>query len=334
TGTLTGGQLQLDDEMIIVGPSSVRSRPLVAKIRGLQSHKQLQESLSPGRRAAVNLGGIGYNQVRRGDALVRSNQWEPTTTMDCSLHVLAALGHEVGRRGAYHAYIGAGEHPSALRVLGPSSIQPGEQSCVRVRIPHPLPLLPGDRYVLRESGRSETVGGGEILDVAPVLPASRARPTRSSQRVVAERGWIEADLLERLTGEKLDPNVGRWLADPAVLAKAEEAVRRSLEVAGPKGVDLAHLDERLRAVVSSGAQNGATKMGGVTIRKGRAYLDTASPVDSLARHPFALALAEAGFRPPDPTGVDRGELRRLVEEGVVVERDGAYFAPDALDEAA
>ncbi|MGH7747067.1 MAG: SelB C-terminal domain-containing protein, partial [Candidatus Dormibacteria bacterium] len=26
--------------------------------------------------------------------------------------------------------------------------------------------------------------------------------------------------------------------------------------------------------------------------------------------------------------------RRLVEEGVVVERDGAYFAPDALDEAA
>ena len=33
-----------------------------------------------------------------------------------------------------------------------------------------LPLLPGDRYVLRETGRDETVGGGEVLDVHPVLP--------------------------------------------------------------------------------------------------------------------------------------------------------------------
>ena len=42
--------------------------------------------------------------------------------------------------------------------------------------------VPGDRFVLRESGRDETVGGGEVLDVAPVLPgvegaARRARST-------------------------------------------------------------------------------------------------------------------------------------------------------------
>ncbi|GIS98574.1 MAG: hypothetical protein CM1200mP26_02870 [Acidimicrobiales bacterium] len=28
-------------------------------------------------------------------------------------------------------------------------------------------ITPGDRFVLRESGRSETVGGGEVLDVDP-----------------------------------------------------------------------------------------------------------------------------------------------------------------------
>ena len=51
-------------------------------------------------------------------------------------------------------------------------------------------------------GRDETVGGGEVLDVAPVLPASRARPDRRVERVVAERGWVDADELELLTGER------------------------------------------------------------------------------------------------------------------------------------
>ena len=32
----------------------------------------------------------------------------------------------------------------------------------------------GDRYILRDSGRGETVGGGEILDAQPLLKSSIA----------------------------------------------------------------------------------------------------------------------------------------------------------------
>ena len=76
-----------------------------------------------------------------------------------------------------------------------------------------VPLVPGDRFVLRETGRDETVGGGEVLDVAPVLPACRGRPDRDVERVVAERGWIDAAELERLTGEHRVPTIGRWVVD-------------------------------------------------------------------------------------------------------------------------
>ncbi|MDP5334772.1 MAG: hypothetical protein NWR54_07285, partial [Paracoccaceae bacterium] len=48
----------------------------------------------------------------------------------------------------------------------------------------PMPLLPGDRFVLRESGRDETIGGGEVLDIEPVLRASSAAPDRTIERVV------------------------------------------------------------------------------------------------------------------------------------------------------
>ena len=56
--------------------------------------------------------------------------------------------------------------------------------------------------------------------------------------------------------------------------------------------------------------------------------------DPLAGHPFVTALEAALFAPPDPTGVDRGELHELVRRGAVVERDGCYFAPTAVTEAA
>ena len=89
------------------------------------------------------------------------------------------------------AYLGSGEHPARVRVLGSETIPAGGEGAVRVFLPRSLPLLPGDRFILRESGRDETVGGGEVLDIAPVLRASRASPDRSVDRLVRERGgWV------------------------------------------------------------------------------------------------------------------------------------------------
>ena len=56
--------------------------------------------------------------------------------------------------------------------------------------------------------------------------------------------------------------------------------------------------------------------------------------DPLADHPFLAALEAGGVTPPSPEGIDRAELRELVRRGLVVERDGLYFAPSAIDAAA
>lgn len=331
TGTLAGGGMAVDDEVSLVPPGTT------VRIRALQSHQVAVEALGPGRRVAANLAGVGHRQVGRGQAVVRPGQWHATRVVDATLRVLATLDHDVSRRGAHVAHIGSGEHPVRLRVLGPDAIAAGAVGLVRIHLPVALPLVAGDRYVLRESGRGETVGGGEVLDVAPVLPASRARPDRSIDRVVAERGWVEAAELERLTGERRPATVERWVVDPAALDTAVAELAASVDAAGPLGLDVATLDDRQRAVLSAGVAGEASEppwdgLAGVVVEGGQARRRAAP--DPLADHPWLAALEAAPFNPPPPDGVDRAEVRELVRRGSVVAADGTWFGGAAVATAA
>jgi selenocysteine-specific elongation factor len=312
------------------GGGSLDRAGLPARVRSLQRHQQRVERIGPGTRTAANLAGLSHDRLWRGQALVRPGQWAPTRSLDASLSVLPGLDHDVTRRGAYHLYAGSGEHPARLRVLGAPALAPGESGLVRIQLPTPLPLLPGDRYVLRESGRVETVGGGEVLDVAPVLPPSRARPDRSVERVVAERGWIEAALLERLTGEPAAPNVaGRWVVSPQALDEVRAALRARVRAAGPLGLDTSVLSERERAVMRQDHE--------LVVDAGRVMV--AGTADAAAgelaqAQPWLAALEAQPFSPPPPEGIDPQVVRELVRRGVVVARDGMYFASSAVQGAA
>lgn len=178
TGTLAGGSLAIDDEVEVISETGVRR----GRIRGLQSFGTTSPQLEPGCRAALNLAGIGHRELRRGDALVTPHRWHLTRVMDASLVAVASLAKPIRSGGAYIAYIGSGEHAVRLRLLGPSPIRAGEEGLVRLTLPRSLPLLPGDRYVLRDSGSATTVGGGEFLDVSPVLRPSR-KPGRTARSI-------------------------------------------------------------------------------------------------------------------------------------------------------
>ena len=196
TGTLADGAVHLDQRMVVQpGGAEVR-------VRSIQRAGHAVDAIGPGERVALNLAGIDHRSIERGDAVIEPDRWRLTRRVDASLTVLAAFDHDVSRRGAYLAYIGSGEYPVTMRVLGHERLVPGATGAVRLFLPDGLPLLPGDRYVLRESGRDETIGGGEILDIDPVLKASIAAPDRTIDRLVREREWIRVADVEALTGER------------------------------------------------------------------------------------------------------------------------------------
>ncbi len=317
TGTSIDGSFAVGDTMI-VGPDL---RP--CRIRSIQNHGRSVQSIGPGHRVALNLSGIEHADVTRGDVITRADEWHHTDRFDASLSVLGSLTHPVSRRGAYRVHIGSADVPARLRVIGPDALDPGTSGFVRVHLDRPFPLLPGDRFVVRDSGRSETIGGGEILDVSPVRPVSRATPDRSVERIVAERGWIESDELRRLTGVLREPDVGRWVVDTDVLGRARHELVDAVDRAGADGFDIGLLDERLRALLVT--------MDDLVVDGDR--VRRPGTIDPLLTHPVIEQLRSQGCAPEAPSNVSPGDLRRLERAGVLVECDGLWFHVEALETA-
>lgn len=318
TGTLTGGMVRVDDEFVLLpGGHGVR-------VRALQSQYAERTKVGPGNRVAANLSGVSHDQLTRGDVLVRAGDWHLTRRVDASLHVLDSLDRPVTRRGAHLLYLGSGEHPVRVRVLGPDAIEPGASGSVRIHLPVELPLVPGDRFILRESGQGVTLGGGEILDVDPLVAAARAVPDRSVERVVRERGRVAVDHLRRLTGERREPDVGKWVVDPAELVRLSDELRAAVTNAGVLGLDIAPLDEFERAVLES--------LEDLSVEGGHARL--AAAADPLAQSGVVARLAAEPFAPPEIDDVDPAEIRELIRRGELVQLDGVVFAASAIDQAA
>ncbi|MCB0990200.1 MAG: selenocysteine-specific translation elongation factor [Acidimicrobiales bacterium] len=318
TGTLTGGVLRVDDE-VVVEPGQRRAR-----VRAVQSQGAERTKVGPGNRVALNLSGLDRTEVKRGDVVVFDRQWHRSSRVDAELRVLEGIDHEVSRRGAYAMYLGAAEIPVKMRILGPSALLPGDTGAVRLHLDRRLPLLPGDRFVIREFGREETIGGGRILDVAPVLPASKAAPDMSVERVIFERGWVDVAELELLTGQQRQPDLGRWAVDPRLLDDLTTSVKQRVQDSGDRGVDIASFDDRERAVLETFED--------VVVESGLARMATAA--DAFSDHPYVTAVDASPFSPPDPEGVPGDELRTLVQRKLLLHIEGRYFTPAAIEKAA
>ena len=355
TGTLTGGCFRVGDDVEIV------PRGLHARIRSLQTHRRTLDEARPGSRVAANLVGLERSDISRGDALVLPRQWRVTRSFVARLRASDELRHPLTARGAYELYLGTSDYRCRIKLIEdaadndaivPAStpsglapaIRPGSSALVQLFYTRGLPVGVGDRFVIRDVGRRETVAGGVVLDQdagvirrghAASLRRIRAREgltgAELARRIVTERGVVAVDELATLAGTAatdgverikgsatylIEPAHLRALRDKAVELVSEHHERHPLATGTPTyelGEALQVNDDLLGALIASWQAGGLIERERSTVKL--AGRDHALPPDERAVADAALdKLRAGGASPPALTGVGLGaELAKALE---------------------
>ncbi|MER6758336.1 selenocysteine-specific translation elongation factor [Micromonospora echinofusca] len=340
TGTLGAGRLRVGDELELAGSAET------VRVRGLHSLGVARPEVAAVARVAVNLRGTPRDRLGRGDALLTPGRFHRTDLLDVRL-----AGDSAGDLPAtLTLHIGAAAVPARVRPLGADT--------ARLRLARPLPLLVGDRALLRDPGRHHVAGGVTVLDVAPppltrrgaavaraaVLVTMDGRPDLAGE--LRRRRLARAADLARTGVEVTGPPVaGDWLADPehwrALRARlVEEVARHAREHPLEPGAPVELLRQRLdlpdRALVE------ALVGPPLRLRAGRV---TASAADALPE-PVARAVArvraeyaERPFRAPEAEhladlGLGPREIGAAVRAGALLRlAENVVLLPGAADDA-
>lgn len=158
TGTLISGKITEGEELELL-PLRVNVR-----VRGLQVHNKSVHDAHAGQRTAVNLAGIDTAQIERGMVLAPAGRLRPTHIVDAWIDVLPGASRAVRSRSRVRFHLGATEVLGRVRVLGGSSVEPGNGGLAQLRLEAPVVAVHGDRFILRSYSPAETIAGGVIVD--------------------------------------------------------------------------------------------------------------------------------------------------------------------------
>jgi selenocysteine-specific elongation factor len=162
TGTLISGTIRKDEELEIF-PSGRRVR-----VRGIQVHGQIADAAVAGQRTALNLAGASLDDLRRGMALAPPATLVATQRLDVRLRVLPSAPRALKNQARVHFHCYTMETVARIVLYGEKEVKPGQTAVARISIPGPALLLPGDRFILRQFSPVVTIGGGVVLDAAPM----------------------------------------------------------------------------------------------------------------------------------------------------------------------
>ncbi len=215
TGTLLDGALDMDSSAMLYPKAQL------VKVRGIQVHGQNVSRAFPGQRVAVNLAGIGKEEISRGEILAAADSMESTMMADVKLRLLKS-GHRSLKSGArVHLYHGAAELICKVILLDREVMKTGEEAVVQLRMEQQTAMKAGDHFVIRFYSPVETIGGG-VVENPNAVKRKRRRKLGAERRFQTSS---DTDLSKEMSG------------NGAKLVPAQINKTNSIETAG-KNYDL------------------------------------------------------------------------------------------------
>jgi selenocysteine-specific elongation factor len=240
-GTVLSGEVKIGDKIEVL-PENLETR-----VRGIQVHKAKREASGLGRRTAVNLQDLDKDALRRGQCLVSPGFIVPATRIDARLTLLQNAPKELKTRDRIRFHIGTDEAIARVVLLEKEKLAPGGTMLAQFVLESPVAALYQDRFIIRTFSPVNTIGGGEVLDTAPV------RHKRFDETALAGirkfEGMLDDAVLQTAVKAGALPlsaiEISRILGK--LPARIEESIERLVAVGGLKKIAEAKGDRYLTA---------------------------------------------------------------------------------------
>ena len=160
TGSVTGGSIRTG------APAYLLPGGKELRVRRIERHGHEVEIASAGDRASLNLVGLSRDEFVRG-MLIADRDLRTTTLLDCRLSLfennrpITLWSQAIFLMGSYEAQC-------RIHLLDKDTLYGGEIGIVQIHLSTPGIAQVSDRFVLRSTSSDSTIGGGEIIDAAPL----------------------------------------------------------------------------------------------------------------------------------------------------------------------
>ncbi|HSA32695.1 MAG TPA: selenocysteine-specific translation elongation factor [bacterium] len=311
TGSVIGGTARTGDTLYLLPGGDEGFR-----VRRLERHGAEVPEVVAGDRASLNLVGFDRERFRRGMVLA-DRPLRATILIDAELE-LYEQGVTLGRWSQVIFHVGTYERQARMHLIDRDAVTTGERALVQLHLPEPVILQHGDRFVIRNSSDEWTLGGGMVVDIAPL------HHRRPKDAAVAAVGKLTAGKLADLIAEQV-----RKFHRATTAAEVADTLNLTVEkvrdgLAKRIADDIVKLEEKGELLLY-------TEEGMENLRKG------ALKAIQQFRRDNPLAVRGANFdeirgalrMDRDTAGESflRAVLRRQVEKGKLKEKEKTYLPP-------
>ena len=178
TGSSLSGRISVGEDL------EFYPHELTARIRGIQVHGKDVDLVEAGHRTAINLQGIEKDDINRGDIAATPGSLVNSTLLDADFHYLASNPKTLKNRTQVRVHVGTREITGRIVMMENDTVDPGQDATIQLILQEPVAVWPGDRYVLRSYSPARTIGGGTILNNAPLKRKRTTEKDREKNRQV------------------------------------------------------------------------------------------------------------------------------------------------------
>jgi selenocysteine-specific elongation factor len=256
TGTLWSGRVAGGDAVTVL------PKGLEARVRSVQVHDRPVDGAAAGQRVALNLAGVGWRELGRGDVVCGEGAALAPTYLVDVLAGLEAAARALGRGARIHVHHGTREAPARVVPLEADELEPGAPAYAQLRLEAPLVPAAGDRLVLRQVAPPDTIGGGLVLDPAPRKHGAgdevveRLQALERGEHPPEPKDEARRSTSPRATGTDSGPSAvpldDAALTLAALLRSDGREPRTDAELAEAAGLDPAAAAERFRRLERAG----------------------------------------------------------------------------------